>query len=188
MRPLRTAVLAAVLVLLVACGVEPQPRAEPFSVAPPTSSAPTTEARGSADGVVYFLRGDRLHPVRRRLVSTRLDRLLQALAAGPTRGEVVDGVRTAVAPQYFAGARSDQSSQVAVVSATGQLASIAGHDQLLAVAQLVWTVTEARGVSRVRLEIEGRRVEVPTDAGLTGYPVGREHFASVAPTGSVTDP
>ena len=59
--------------------------------------------------------------------------------------------------------------------------SIAGDAQLLATAQLVWTITDSAPDVSVRITVDGRPIEVPTDAGLSRLPVRRSDYASVAP-------
>ena len=61
-----------------------------------------------------------------------------------------------------------------------EIAPAAGGNQLLATAQVVFTVTEVPGVEAVRITADGSPVEVPTDDGLTAEPVSREDYASVA--------
>lgn len=173
-------VLAAAL-LATGCSVPAQERPEPVPTVPGPTQEPAAEEPGAVRTTVWMVREERLHAVARSVRTLDLPSLLASLAAGPTRAEVVAGVRTAVVPQYFSGVRSDVSARVAVVGATEQFAGLSGDDQLLAVAQLVWTVTEVPGIRRVRLEIDGRSVDVPTDRGLTGLPVGRRDVASVGP-------
>lgn len=173
--------LVSAVVVVGGCGVQPQQRPEPVPSVPVGTAPPAPEEPGAVRTTVWMVRGERLQGVPRSVASLDLPSVLASLAAGPTRSEVVAGVRTAVVPQFFSGVRSEVSDRVAVVGATEQFAGLAGDDQLLAVAQLVWTVTEVPGVRRVRLEIDGRAVDVPTDRGLTGLPVGRADVSSVGP-------
>ncbi|WP_432488536.1 GerMN domain-containing protein [Kineococcus sp. SYSU DK018] len=174
---------AALLVLLLAgCGVGAQ--AEPTRVALPAGSTPTTS--GSTGGAfvlrVYFVRGNDLAAVERRADTATPQAVLDQLVVGPRRSEVASGVRTAVAPQELL-ATIEPPSEV-VVAAGRDFANVGGANQLLAVAQLVWTLTELPGVRTVRFTVEGARVEVPTDEGLTSAPVGRDDYRSVHPPGT----
>ena len=178
------AVLVSLALLGGACGVEPQRQpetvrlepSEPASTHRPSNPSPVTV-------VVYFIRGKRLQAVNRGAPDSSARSMLQVLAAGPTRSEVLDGLRTAIPPLRFNASTSETSSSVAVVQVDEGFASITGENQLLAVAQVVWTITERPGVERARLELKGRPLEVPTDRGLVGYPVSRNDFSSVRPVG-----
>ncbi len=104
------------------------------------------------------------------------------LVSGPTRAEVTSGIRTALAPQPLTVAIPDAaSSETAVIEATQDFATVSGGNQLLAVAQLVWTVTEFTGIRRLSLTVDGVPVEVPTDSGLSPGPVARSDYMSLAP-------
>jgi hypothetical protein len=59
--------------------------------------------------------------------------------------------------------------------------SIGGGNQLLAVAQVLWTLTEFPGIDGVLFVLDGPLVAVPTDDGLTDRPVDRADYAAVAP-------
>jgi spore germination protein GerM len=67
------------------------------------------------------------------------------------------------------------------VAVTREFTGLGGGNQQLAVAQIVWTVTEFPGVQQVRFSIDGQPLEVPTDEGLTDQPVDRDDYRSVAP-------
>lgn len=182
-RPL-IALLVALTFLASACGVNSQRHPETITLDPsqeattprPTDPSPMTV-------IVYFIDGERLKPVTRGVPDRSASSMLQALAGGPTGSEVLAGVRTAIPPQKFRVWISDTSASVAVIQVSQGFVSISGENQLLAVAQLVWTVTQRPGIERARLELAGEPVEVPTDRGLVGYPVSRSDFASVRPAG-----
>ncbi|WP_432534548.1 GerMN domain-containing protein [Kineococcus arenarius] len=171
--------VAALVAGLAGCGVDAQE--EPTTVALPVATTPTTAGSSSGAFVlrVYFVRGNRLVAVTRRTDTATPQTTLDQLVSGPRRSEVADEVRTAVAPQDLA-ATPDPAGGV-VVAAGRDFTNVGGANQLLAVAQLVWTLTELRGVEHVRFTVEGQQVEVPTDEGLTHEPVDRDDYASVAP-------
>lgn len=176
------AALSAVLVLS-GCGVDPQARPETVSVpAPPSTQAGPSGNPGDPQVNVYLLRGSRLAPVPRSQARPGVDASLELLAAGPTRTEVlVQGLRTALPPQSLLPEPSASGDAVVTIAVTRDFTDIAGLSQLLAVAQVVWTVTEDPQVSRVRITAEGRPLEVPTDDGLTDQAVGRDDYRSAAP-------
>jgi spore germination protein GerM len=73
------------------------------------------------------------------------------------------------------------SDGVATVSVTPGFPGLSGGNQLLAVAQVVWTLTELPTVTAVRFSVDGTPVEIPTDDGLTDRPVDRDDYRSVKP-------
>lgn len=182
-----TGMLVAVTLLLAACGVSTQDRPERVSVAePPTAGQDTTPSGDGPRVTVYFVRGARLEPVQRSVETSDLVTALQVLAAGPTRREVVTGVRTAVVPQTFSVSRPEYST--VSIDVPPEFTSVAGGNQLLAVAQLVWTVTQFPDVTRVRISSQGKPLEVPTDEGLTDSAVSRDDYRTVAPPGGDPTP
>ncbi|MCI2240307.1 GerMN domain-containing protein [Paenibacillus sp. TRM 82003] len=181
MRGRRTAaVLVAALVAATAgCGVGAQDEATTVALPVVTTPARAGSSSGAFVLQVYFVRGDELAAVERRTATATPQTALDQLLEGPRRTEVADDVRTAVAPQELV-ASVGPGGEV-VVAAGRDFASVGGANQLLAVAQLVWTLTGLRGVEHVRFTVEGRQVEVPTDAGLTSAPVQRDDYESVTP-------
>ncbi|WP_337061061.1 GerMN domain-containing protein [Kineococcus sp. G2] len=169
----------ALVASLASCGVRAQD--EPTTVALPVVTSPSRTGPSSGVFVLqtYFVRGGDLVAVERRTATATPQTALDQLLAGPRRSEVLDDVRTAVAPQELT-ATPEPDGEV-VVAAGRDFANVGGANQLLAVAQLVWTLTELPGVKGVSFTVEGRPVEVPTDDGLTSAPVQREDYASVAP-------
>lgn len=179
---MRRAVLAvAAATALAGCGVGPQPAPEEVGVPLPT--APPSGAAGDAGGdrvTVWFVRGSRLEAAERPAGRPGVDAALDALATGPTRAEVVEGLRTALSPQSLTPDRPLAPAAVVTVGVSREFTEVAGGNQLLATAQVVFTVTEFPGVESVRIVTGGSPVEVPTDEGLTAEPVGRDDYASVA--------
>ena len=174
----RAGLVAALL--LTGCGVEPQDRPEPLVVpGSPSADAVPSPAEGRVPLRVYFVRGTRLEAVDRSAPDASSPTVLGILTAGPTRTEVLDGLRTAVAPQALVSGDAPVVGSTVEVALAQEFASVSGGNQLLAVAQVVWTLTEFPGVTRVRFSAAGAPVEVPTDAGLTDQPVGRDDYRSV---------
>lgn len=176
------AVALCLLAVLTACGVDPQPQPERIAVptAPPGTVPPPADDAGQ-EVVVYLVRGADLAPVTRATREVTPASAVTLLAAGPTREEVViRDLRTAVAPQSIA-VDVGLPGGITAVSVTREFAGITGGNQLLAVAQVVWTLTELPGTARVLFLLDGRPLEVPTDDGLSEGPVGRDQLLSVAP-------
>jgi len=172
---------ALVVALLATCGVRPQEAAE----AVPTGAAPATQL-GQPDQssgprlTVFFVRGAALAPVERRVSPVSPTAALAQVVDGPTRAEAATGIRTALAPEVV-GVEAVGPGRTATVAVSRGFAGITGGNQLLAVAQIVWTLTALPTVEDVQFTVEGIPVEVPTDAGLSSGPVDREDLRSVAP-------
>ncbi|NEM08274.1 GerMN domain-containing protein [Geodermatophilus normandii] len=173
--------LLVAISLVTGCGVRPQDRPEPVT----TAAAPSTEPgdAGVPAGpqvTVFLVRGADLTPVQRRSTVATVATALEHLVEGPTRTEAATGIRTALAPEVV-GVDQQLPDGVTTVSVTRGFAGLTGGNQLLAVAQVVWTLTELTTVTAVRFTVEGSPVEVPTDTGLTDRAVTREDYRSVAP-------
>jgi len=167
------------VLLLLGCGVSSQDAPVPLPVQA-TSTAPPAESEANGSTVtVYFVQLGRLAPVTRPAPDTTPRTALRLLVEGPTSGEAAAGLETALVPQQFSAVPDERSALT--VEAGPEFASITGDDQLLAVAQLVWTATTDAPGERVRIAVEGRPIEVPTDDGLSRLPVGREDYTTVAP-------
>ncbi|SFF47341.1 GerMN domain-containing protein [Blastococcus tunisiensis] len=188
---MRTALLALAAVLLVAgCGIDPQARPEVVSIAPPsTGEAGRSGEPDDPQLRVYLVRGARLEPVIRSHPQPGIDAALELLAAGPTRVEVlVGGLRTALPPQSLFPDPSSGDTAVVTIAVTRDFTEISGVSQLLAMAQVVWTVTEDPRVGGVRITEDGRPLEVPTDSGLTRLAVDRDDYLSAAPAAPAPAP
>jgi hypothetical protein len=178
---LRVVGLLVAALLLTGCGVRPEDRPEPVT----TAAAPSLNTGNGSPAAgprltVFFVRGAVLAPVERRTDATTTAAALDHLVEGPTRAEVRTGIRTALPPEVV-GVDEVLPDGVAVVSVTRGFTGITGGNQLLAVAQIVWTLTDLPTVTTVRFVVEGAPVEVPTDGGLADRAVGRDDYRSVAP-------
>jgi len=184
-RPVGTARASALLVavlLAAGCGVRPQEEAETVT----TAAAPSSGADGDSSAAgprltVYFVRGAELAAVQRRTDAATIQAALDQLVEGPSRREAATGIRTALPPEV-AGVEDVGIDGLATVEVTRGFTGITGGNQLLAVAQIVWTLTDMPPVTGARFVVDGVPVEVPTDAGLTDQPVDRDDYRSVAPT------
>ena len=188
----RVAAVVVVLAAVVAsCGVatDDGPRALPRSDVPFDLLAPSTTTVSSTTPVavttevpVYLVAGGRLTDVRRLVESPpSLFRALESLLAGPTAEESGAGLRSAVTNQSRLLSVRVQSG-VATIDLSGEFAGIGGQEQILALAQLVYTATAAQGVLGVRFSLDSKAVEVPRgDGTLTQEPLGRTDYAGLAP-------
>ncbi|MFH5823468.1 GerMN domain-containing protein [Georgenia sp. AZ-5] len=182
MKQLISAVLTLAVILLPGCGVLPEQEPTAIEIARSATPAQAAPDAGPFTMTVYYIHDDRLKPVPRAVSQTSATTALSLLTTGPTRSEVATGLRTALTPQTLTLTTDEERPDTADVAVTPDFTSITGENQLLAVAQLVWTVTELPGVSRVRLSVDGEPLEIPTDRGLSRAPVGRPDYTSVAPS------
>lgn len=194
-RPVRWVVLVPVAVFaLAACGLSANPAPNrlaaedvPFGLLdPPTSTtaaAPTTVPPQSSQTVqVYFVRDKRLVAVERELpVPTTAFDLVSELLDGPTEAEASKGLRTAIATgtQLLSATVVDRG---VVTDFSGEFGNIQGEDQILAVAQVVFTVTGLDGVTGVTFRLDGKAVDVQRgDGTIRPGPVGRLSFPAQKP-------
>lgn len=177
--------------LLGACGVPldrdaeriPDRELPPDLRAPPSDGPQTTVPAQQASTVqLFFIRGERLVPVDRRVPGPpSLPSVLDHLLAGPAPAEAVDGVRSAINPLARV-RRALHADGVATVDLSEPFARVKGEDQIAAVAQVVFSCTAVPGVERVRFLLEGRPVEVPAgDGRLTDSTLSRDDFQDLAP-------
>jgi hypothetical protein len=181
--------IAWLLLVLAGCGVSTDdgPRALPRSAVPFDLLRPTTTVHRNApvavttEVPVYLVGGQRLVVVRRLVESPpSLFRALESLLAGPTADEAGIGLRSAVTNQTRLLSVRVQSG-VATIDLSAEFADIGGREQILAVAQLVYTATGAQGVFGVRLSLAGRAVEVPRgDGTLSDQPLKRTDYSGLA--------
>ncbi len=180
--------LAAVMLGAVACGVSTDDQAirvpdrdVPFGLLDENSGARPSTA-GGADVSVFLVRNDRLVAAVRRLApSARLRRVLGALELGPTKEEVaVAGLRSALPTNAVDGV--SVAAGTAIVGLDPSVATLSSGDQLLALAQLVFTLTARPGIGQVRFTLEGEDAQVPrADGSLVAAPVSRDDYLAVAP-------
>ena len=176
------------LLALAGCGVEPQTAPQPLTIPAPEASQPGQRSDDvGLQLTVFFVHGAALVPVRRTVDAVSATEALDVLAVGPTRAEVIAGLRTALAPQPLS-VDVGMPGGMTSVAVTTEFTGISGANQLLAVAQVVWTLTGLEGTEQVRFLVDGIPVEVPTDSGLTNAPVSRDDFASVAPAEAAGPP
>lgn len=188
-RRARAWLAAGLLCLLAGCGVpaDPAPRgipAEqvPFGLLGTTTTTTAAPAPATTTAVVFLVDGERLAPVRRQVPAPATpSAVLAALAAGPTPAEATAGLRSAP----VAGAALAQvTAGAATVALDRDFAAIGLNEQVLALAQLVYTITELPGIGGVRFSVDGRPIEIPTANGPTKTGAAtRADFAAVGPAG-----
>jgi spore germination protein GerM len=104
-----------------------------------------------------------------------LPEVVDALAEPPDQGSM----RTAVSDPPVVGDAALVGG-VARVDLLPAITTLGGDEQLLAVAQLVCTLTARPGVGPVSFTLEGAPIDVPTgDGSLTSGPVSRDDYADL---------
>ncbi|HWC40174.1 MAG TPA: GerMN domain-containing protein [Acidimicrobiales bacterium] len=173
---------------LVACGIpadsQPQALARkdiPFDLLAPSTTIAAPGTPGARVPINVYLVGiTGLVPVSRGVrAPATLAEALNALLTGPTDAEVATGLRTAVSAQTSLSA-GVVGFGVGTIDLGGTFGQVGGQEQILAVAQLVFTATSVPGIVKVQFTLGGRPVEVPAgDGTLTQGPLGRSDFPSL---------
>jgi len=111
-----------------------------------------------------------------------VESVLEALAAGPTATEVQLGLRTALLTTPGLVNSGGVSGGIATIDLGQPFSEIAGRDQIVALAQIVSTVTGLPGVGRVRFTLDGNPVGILRgDGAVTTETVSRDDYATLAP-------
>jgi len=186
MRPGRLAFPLLVAVLAAACGISAgAPETLPGGVVTPAvppspAEVAATGPAGSLQSVrIFLVTGTQLIDVPRSAPAPGLKATLQLLLEGPTAAEIAAGIRSAIAPGTLV--RSARvGAESAVVDLSRTFVDLGGEEQILAVAQMVLTVTAVPGVERVRFALDGEELEVPRpDGTLVPGPLTAGDYAAL---------
>ena len=200
-RTARAVAFVALAVVAGGCGVGAAggARAIPSDQVPfhlLTKEPPSTTTSTPPPGVpvtVFFEAGasQALTPAQRTVgVSNTVRTVVHALLAGPTSVERLAGVRTAISTDVqLLRAKPERptgtgTTAVITLDFNQAFGAISGTQQVMAVAQIVYTVTAYMGTGYgVLFQIGGVATDVPTASGaqVTG-PVKRTTYASLAPS------
>ena len=186
----------ALAVLASACGVptDASPNRLAASDLPASLTSTPTTTPGARHPVgalaqVYFVDADQL-VARSRLVPGPRDvtGALGSLLDGPTLPEAVRGISTDVsAGTTVLAVHVDRGH--AVIDLSAEFADTGGPDQILAIAQVVYTATAVPPVTSVSFELSDQPVSVPAGNGtLVVGPVNREDYASLLAPGQSEPP
>jgi hypothetical protein len=200
-RPLLVVALGASIVI-GSCGLpaDSAPRVIAEDKVPFNLLGPSTTAQGNEVGgdqvKLYFVDGDRLRAVDRRIVADATPQLvLDALLRGPATDDSGTTSSGATAPAMLTGAippetrvlRADLQDDTLTVVLTKEILSVTGPLQKIAFAQMVYTATALRGVSQVRFRVADadgsheQDVEPPTDTGANQGTLTRSDYELLAP-------
>lgn len=191
----RVLALVAATVLLAACGVpgddSPRPLdgdAVPFDLLAPTAETTTTSTPSVfADTVrvaVYLADPEgKLQAVRRPVTTpATVAKVVESLLAGPTEEES-SHLSTAITSGTELLGVDGPSDGLVTINLSRDVLDITGRQQILALAQVVWTVTALPSVDRVLFEFEGEPTEVQNGNGtLTSSPLSRLSYGDLAGT------
>lgn len=184
--------LVLALGLVAACGVPTDSSATvadrddvPFDLLDTGTTTTTAPSAGPPTGPgvrLCFVRNDEavvsVSRARDEIPGTA-DDLVDVLAAGPTETETQLGLSSAL-PEPSPAVDVTIQGGVAVVDLDATFSDLSADQQLLAVAQMVCTLTDQPGVGQVRFTLEGERIEVPQgDGALTASPVTRDDYADL---------
>lgn len=154
-----------------------------------TSTAPPTPSTPKAPAFVFFVRGGRMFPVIRQVnAPATVAKSLTALVFGTLDEEAAQGIRSSINPAAGIQARSIDTATY-LVDLSAEFVQGSTSEQVLGLAQIVFTATDIPGVSGVKFTLNGAPIEVPTASGsLTSGAIGREAFAEFAPVPPGIDP
>jgi len=182
----------ALALLSAACGVpnDSQPREinaqnVPFGLLAPTGGATSTTAPAvfapMSQVTIYLadVEGN-LVPVQREVQAPgTVRKSLEVLLRGPTTEEA-DTLRTAITSTTKLLHISGPEDGLITVDLSHQLLDVTGRQQILALAQVVYTATSRRNVERVLFRVDGEPKEVPTGNGtLTASPLDRLSYSEL---------
>lgn len=184
-------IVAVAAAALASCGVtnDGTPRvinAEnvPFDLLAPTAGATTTTIPGQApirDVTIFLADPDgHLTQVHRNVEApATLTKALDALLAGPAADEAVRLHSAITSDTKLLHVRGPVDG-LATIDLSKQLLDVTGRQQILALAQVVYTATASPGVDRVLFQFDGESREVPNgDGTLTSTPLGRLSYRSL---------
>ncbi len=178
---------AALLLAATACRVPAQPGPEvvdaesvPFSLLDPDAPpvVPTTPAERTERARLCYLADGRLKAVDEEVrAEVPLIELVRALASPPR--DRPEALRTALVDESLV--RDVRAAGgIARVDLSQSISILAGDEQLLAVSQMVCTLTGRPGIGLVSFSVEGTPVEVPRgDGALVAHPVSRDDYAAL---------
>ncbi len=140
---------------------------------------------------VYWIDGSTIRPIRRNNVEATLDSAIEALRAGPLFADTEEGLRSAIPSSDMIDSATVQSGTATITLAPSFL-TLPGTEQTLAIAQIVYTVTNLPGTGLVEFRLGDRPLSVPTSDGQPSRgALSRDDYVSLlatepAPSGAPT--
>lgn len=181
--------VAVASVVGAACGVptDGSPRKISADELPPglveaTSTTATSAPKGDTEVVqLYYVLEEELAPAFGDVARpARVDAVLRALLDGPAEEFAAEGYRSALPQGEDLVLSAEVRAGVARVELTPAFREIPAADQVLAVGQIVLTLTARPGVGQVRFVLDGQPIAVPrADGSVTTQTVSRDDFAAL---------
>ncbi|MEX0847413.1 MAG: GerMN domain-containing protein [Ilumatobacteraceae bacterium] len=130
---------------------------------------------------IWLVRDDELVTTRHLIEApATAQAALTELLAGPTSAEQERSLRSAI-PDASVVIDVELLRGVATVDLSPSFSDIPAQDQVFAVGQIVLTMTDLRGVGRVRFVVDDAQIAVPLPSGDTSEDtVSREDYLAMA--------
>ncbi len=166
-----------------ACGIEAQSEARNLTAEVELGPLPETAPGSEVDPAawLYFVEDNQLVGLGRlpNQVPPSPGPLVAALARGPSRSELDRGFWSAIPPGTVLESVTVRNG-VAEIDLSAEFTSIGGQDEILAVGQIVLTLTSIPEVDGVLFRVEGVLLGVPgADGSLVGNVATIEDFAQL---------
>lgn len=166
----RVQALAAATVLLVgACGVQPDSAPRDLPDAEQSLESPDGASGDIASGAdrIYLIGpgDDRLLRSVQREADSASD-LVETLLRGPNDDEIEDQFSTAIPPTTQLNDATVQGQNL-TVDLSPDIIELDTQSLIRAIAQIVYTATELDGIETVQIEIDNERLSAPTPNGDT---------------------
>ncbi len=174
-------VIVAAAISLAGCGISPEsePTALEVESGQPLEFPVDTASDESIDAEVsiYLVRDEQLRLATREADPGSAARAaLEALMAGPTEDEAETGLASAI-PSSTTLVGLTIGDRQALVDVSDEFITVGGASEILAVGQIVLTLTQSGEVDAVAFAVEGVATVVPTSQGaLTDQPVGADDY------------
>jgi spore germination protein GerM len=188
-RATRHLVGAVVLLSVAACSVDED--AAPRDIFPSddtTATAANVDVAAVGTGRIYLVAPEvaglptRLRPVARD-VRNDAARAVAALVAGPNDAEFTELARSALPAGLEVGAVRRRPDGIIVLDVNASLRDLSGDSLVLALAQIVYTVSAVDGVSGVTITVDGAATDWPAANGqLRDEPLTVYDFPGLEPS------
>lgn len=159
----------------------------PFGLLRPTPVSSANAGPGGHPVHIFLIEGTRLVAADRRVLSANVpSSTVRVLFLGPLPAETKHGLTSDIPAQTHL-VSLDLKGTTATLDLTGEFGTVGGTAQVLAVAQIVYTLTAFQYIHSVRIEINGKPVEAPNGSGSLSYAArSRSDYHSVAPSQSAS--
>jgi spore germination protein GerM len=158
----------AIAITLTSCAVPVESEPRPIDVTIGTSvvdTPDTTRVELLTLGDVYFVAGPDIVAVPRQMANDDLGTLLAELVEGPNAAERGLSIRSAIPPETQVLA-VDFSGGVVTVDLSREFTLVGGDEEIVAIAQIVATLSSRPKVEGVLFAIDGTTRSAPTGEGL----------------------